>query len=195
MNMARPLCPLCGQHRNICVCADCASVANQRRLLVLQHPSEVGHSKGTVRLLQQCLQHIEVLVGESPASFDAQGLDQRLQHQRTGLLFPGPDSQPLTAESARDIEQWLVLDGTWRKAARILYGNPPLATLPSFHFVDAPTSGYRIRKAPKAGQLSTAEAVAHLLSVTEPGLDTQPLLRAQQALVEKLLAFIPPEHR
>lgn len=193
--MARALCTRCGLHPNICVCEVCERVDNRHRVIILQHPSEVGHSKGTVRVLQQCLTRLEVLVGESPASFSDQGLEHLLTGTRTGLLFPCSDSQPAESNEAGQIDQWLVLDGTWRKAAKILHLNPQLRQLPCFHFADPPASRYRIRKAPKAGRLSTAEAVACLVTLTEPDTDTQPILRAQDALIRKRQAFVPAHHK
>ena len=148
-----------------------------------------------MRVLQQCLTRLEVLVGESPESFSGQGLERLLTETRSGLLFPCADSQPVESNAAGQIDQWLVLDGTWRKAAKILYLNPQLRQLPCFHFADPPASRYRIRKAPKAGQLSTAEAVAYLLTLTEPATDTEPLLRAQDALIRNRLAFVPGHHK
>ncbi|MGC8119849.1 tRNA-uridine aminocarboxypropyltransferase [Marinobacter sp. VGCF2001] len=192
--MARIVCPRCDMHPNICVCADCEPVPNRQRVIVLQHPTEVGHAKGTVRVLRQCLEQLEVLVGDTRESFARQGLEQMLSAGRTGLLFPAPDSQPVDSSAASNIDQWLVLDGTWRKAAKLLHLNPQLRQLPGFRFADPPESRYRIRKAPRAGQLSTAEAVGHLLQAAEPELDTGPIFRAQEALVNKLLAFVPVEH-
>ena len=193
--MARALCTRCGLHPNTCVCEVCEQVDNRHRVIILQHPSEVGHSKGTVRVLQQCLTRLEVLVGESPASFSHQGLERLLTETRSGLLFPCADSQPVESNAAGQIDQWLVLDGTWRKAAKILHLNPQFRQLPCFHFADPPASRYRIRKAPKAGQLSTAEAVAYLFTLTEPATDTEPLLRAQDVLIRKRLAFVPDHHK
>ena len=193
--MARAACARCGMHPNTCACDECERVDNSQRVVVLQHPSEVSHSKGTVRVLRQCLARIDVLVGEDQTSFARQGLEGLLSKTRTGLLFPSADSQPVEGGATSDIHQWLVLDGTWRKAAKILHLNPQLTQLPCFHFADPPVSQYRIRKAPRAGQLSTLEAVAHLLTLTEPDTDIAPLLNAQEALVRKRLAFVPDGHR
>lgn len=158
---------------------------------MLQHPSEVAHAKGTVRILTQCLSRLGVFVGETPDDFRQAGFDPLNDTRASALLFPGPDSQELETADIGDIRHWILLDGTWRKAARILYQNPALAALPRFHFANPPSSVYAIRKAPGEGHLATAEAAAYLLKRVEPDLDTGPVSRAMGALVDRQLAQIP----
>lgn len=189
--MPRPICPRCHRHANICVCDQCRLVPNQTPLTVLQHPSEVGRSKGTLRILEQCLQQIRVFVGETPAQFRQAGW--RTDDYRAGaaVLFPGPGSQPLEQADLQGVQHWVLLDGTWRKAARILHLNPAIAALPRYHFAAPPPSRYVVRKAPGDHHLATAEAADHLLKRLEPGLDTGPLHAAMAALVARQLAQIP----
>ncbi|GAA0847348.1 hypothetical protein GCM10009113_23470 [Marinobacter szutsaonensis] len=118
---------------------------------------------------------------------------EALPQAGAALLFPGPDSQPVTRRSVADVSHWIVLDGTWRKASKLLHLNPELSRLPAFHFADPPPGRYRIRRRPAEGQLSTAEAVGHLLSIVEPDLDTRAIDNAFEALVERLIDQVP-EH-
>lgn len=178
-------------HPNICVCETCAPVPNRTRLTVLQHPTEVGHPKGTVRILAQCLTRLDVFTGETPEDFREAGFNTDTVTRKSALLFPGPGSEALECSEVSQIRHWIILDGTWRKAARILHQNPELAALPRFHFAAPPASAYAIRKAPDESHLATAEAVAYLLNVIEPGLDTRPVSGAMRTLVDKQLAQIP----
>lgn len=189
----RPECRSCHLHTNICVCAECAPVANTTPITVIQHPSEVGRSKGTVRILEQCLAQVRVVVGETPEQLQRGGL--KLPAPDAAVLFPGPGSKPLELADLQGIRHWVVVDGTWRKAAKILHLNPRLSALPRFHFADPPRSRYVIRKAPADHHLSTAEATAHLLRIVEPTLDVTPVDTAMVALVDRLLAQIPAHLR
>ncbi|MCG7200583.1 DTW domain-containing protein [Marinobacter pelagius] len=180
------MCEQCGQHPRICVCDVCRPVPNSTPITIVQHPREAGHSKGTVRLLRQTLTNLSVQVAECLPP-------EALPQAGAALLFPGPDSQPVTSRNAAEIRHWIVLDGTWRKASRLLHLNPELAGLPAYHFADPPPGRYRIRRRPAEGQLSTAEAVRHLLMIVEPDLDTRPIDDAFEALVERLINQIP-EH-
>lgn len=160
-------------------------------MTVLQHPSEVGRSKGTLRILEQCLKQLRVVVGETPAELRQAGLGDIDSLDGAALLFPGPGSQALEAADLNGIRHWILLDGTWRKAAKILYLNPAVGQLPRYHFAAPPPSSYVIRKAPGEHHLATAEAAAHLLNHLEPGLDTGPIHAAMAALVTRQLAQIP----
>jgi len=178
-------------HRNICVCEACSPTPNRTRVSVLQHPNEAGHPKGTVRILAQCLSNLEVFTGETPEDLREAGFDTDTLARNSALLFPGSGSEPLESSDISHFHHWIILDGTWRKAARILHQNPALAALPRFHFASPPESAYAIRKAPGSHHLATAEAVAYLLNVIEPGLDTRPISHAMRTLVDKQFAHIP----
>lgn len=191
--MSRPCCQGCGLHPNICVCDACEPVANRTPVTILQHPSEVGRAKGTVRIAARCLKNLRVIPGETPDDFRAAGFDPEELDGRTALLFPGPESQPLESANLTGINQWLVLDGTWRKAAKLVHLNPALDTLPRFHLANPPASRYIIRKAPADNHLATTEAIAYLLRRIEPDLDTTPLDHAMSVLVDRLLNQMPPE--
>lgn len=137
-------------------------------------------------MLRQTLTNLSVQVAERLPS-------KALPPAGAALLFPGPGSQPVTQHNAADVSHWIVLDGTWRKASKLLHLNPELSRLPAFHFADPPPGRYRIRRRPAEGQLSTAEAVRHLLTIVEPDLDTRPIDDAFEALVERLIDQVP-EH-
>lgn len=190
---SRSNCPTCQLHANICVCNQCASVANTTPITIIQHPSEVGRSKGTVRILERCLAQVQVVVGETPEQLLQSGLN--LPDTGAAVLFPGPASAPLEQAELGGIRHWVMVDGTWRKAAKILHLNPGLRALPRFHLADPPRSRYVIRKAPAEHHLSTAEAAAHLLRIVEPELDVTPVDTAMTVLVDKLLAQIPAHLR
>lgn len=193
--MTRTRCPRCERPLSSCLCGLVEPVSNQVQVLVLQHPSEQMHAKGTARLLQLCLQHCELRVGEQfDRAVDAGG-------RYTMLLFPGSDDPQLTHPPELDSAQLaeparlrlIVLDGTWRKSRKLLYQNPWLQRLPRLPLLDAPASTYRIRRAHAEHQLSTLEAVACALQQLEGRLDHwQPLWRACHAFVERERALRPP---
>ncbi|SFR41798.1 DTW domain-containing protein YfiP [Marinobacter daqiaonensis] len=190
--MRAGLCPYCGVHQRICVCDVCGPIEDAPPLWALQHPTEVSRSKGTLRLAQACLPSMKVLVGESGSCFEplaSRGVGG------LGLVFPHPGSEPLESADTTGVREWVVLDGTWRKARRMFLSNPWLQRLPAFHFRHPPASGYHIRKAPRADSLATAEALAYLLAVVRPGLDLGPLERAMAALVSRQLAVMPTQVR
>jgi DTW domain-containing protein YfiP len=180
--MSRPQCPRCLRPSSHCLCALIPQLPSRTQVLILQHPSEVGHALNTARLAALGLENAELLVGEVFPD-----LAQHLQRPgyRTGLLFPGECATLLQACSG-PAEPWrlVVPDGTWRKARKMLHLNPSLAALPRVTLAQAGPSRYRLRKAPEAGALSTIEAIAQALEVLEAPASYAALLRPFEALIQ-----------
>jgi len=159
------------------------SLASHTRVLLLQHPSETSHALNTARLAALGLANAELRVGEVFADLH---LLLAQPGYRPVLLFPGEEAQALHAYPATDAEPLLLVvpDGTWRKARKMLYLNPLLATLPRVTLGQVTASRYRLRKAPQPGALSTLEAVVQALNVLEGEGRFDALLRPFEALIE-----------
>lgn len=176
-----------------CLCAHIKVTANRTATVVLQHPSEQKHPLNTARLAVAGLQRAELHVGEL---FD--WLEDRIaQSGQVYLLFPGDNAQTpeevmaLRAQPAVDL--LIVPDGTWRKARKIMYANPVLATLPRICLAaDTPTA-YKVRKASQPDALATIEAIARTLTVLEPGQDFSQLLQPFNALVSQQIQAMGPD--
>lgn len=206
----RAVCRRCLRAQRACICCWITPVAHAVEVLILQHPLEVNHAKGSARLLHLSLPHSRLAVGEA---FDQQELHALLhlpfeqgapdaRHRRPILLYPDlpgiagmappatPDAVPMeTPERLRLV----VLDGTWRKSRKMLYANPLLQVLPRLALRDAPASQYLIRKAHGAHQLSTLEACCHaLMRLERDDAKYAPLLAAFQGFVAQQLAYRPP---
>jgi DTW domain-containing protein YfiP len=156
-------------------------------LLLLQHPLEQAHAKGTASLLQLSLQNCRIWVGEV---FDPQELATVVADPSTWLLYP--DDRPPAGEASMAppaCRRLVVLDATWRKSRKMLLLNPLLQQLPRLALLDPPASRYAIRKAHQSHQLSTLEAgVLALQQLEGPSAALTDLLTgfdgfvAQQAL-------------
>ncbi|MBT8768954.1 tRNA-uridine aminocarboxypropyltransferase [Metapseudomonas boanensis] len=180
--MPRLQCPRCLRPETHCLCPLIPCLSSRTRVLVLQHPSEVGHALNTARLATMGLENAELRVGE--VFEDLQGVLSDPNY-RACLLFPGEDASPL-AEVSSDLRPMLLIvpDGTWRKARKLLHLNPALADLPRVTLPSNLQSRYRLRKAPMAGALSTIEAIATALDILEAPARFDALLRPFEALIE-----------
>ena len=182
--MSRAQCSRCLRPQTHCLCALIPQLDSRTRVLLLQHPSEVGHALNTARLADLGLLNAELRVGEvfedlatllSPPGYQAR------------LLFPGEDAQLIdTAEPSDESLPWLLVvpDATWRKARKLLHLNPLLAQLPRVTLPEGAVSRYRLRKAPGPGALSTLEAIVQALEILEAPTSFTPLLRPFEALIE-----------
>lgn len=147
---------------------------------MLQHPQEQRQAKNSVALLRLSLADCEVVVGERFAP-DALQAWLRRPGRQTWLLYPDVPAAPAppAPSPVADVPLRLVaIDATWRKSLRLLIEHPALATLPRLSLPAPPQTRYRaIRKARRADQISTLEAVVHALAVLEgPSFDGEPLL-------------------
>jgi DTW domain-containing protein YfiP len=160
------------------------SLDSRTRVLVLQHPSEVRHALNTAKLAALGLRNAELRVGEV---FEDLAELLEVPGYRRALLFPGEGAQPLKAyANDNDQRPWLLVvpDGTWRKASKLLYLNPLLASLPRVTLAQVQPSRYRLRKAPAEGALSTLEAVVQALNVLEAPTCFDALLKPFETLIE-----------
>ncbi|MEO6278982.1 tRNA-uridine aminocarboxypropyltransferase [Roseateles sp.] len=174
--MTRLRCPRCERPLATCLCATLPAppLAHRTELLILQHPAEAGHAKNTTALLTLGLQRARLLRGEV---FDAS-----LAGPGTALLYPGECATTATAVPS-EINQLILLDGSWRQSRRLLAANPWLAALPRVSLPEQP-GRYAIRRAHRPGQLSTLEAGLHALALLEGDPERfAPLWAAFDALV------------
>ena len=199
MPAPRQRCPTCLRPHSACICAWVSPLAHQVEVLILQHPLEVDHAKGSARLLHLSLPHSRMVVGEVFDDAVLRGLLTTPWQAAAGaapravLLYPETDD----GTSASLDPAWLhhpalirlvVLDGTWRKSRKMLHQNPLLQQLPRLALKDLPASHYHVRQAHRPHQRSTLEATcAALAQIEGDSLRFTPLLAAFEGFVAQLL--------
>ncbi|MRI32109.1 DTW domain-containing protein [Endozoicomonas sp. OPT23] len=162
--MSRARCERCLKPLSMCYCKDLTPEKATVDLLILQHFRETKHPLNTARIAELGIENCHILAGEDfsqNATFN-----NLLQTKNACLLFPSEQAtswQQLTSESEQKPDLIIVLDGTWRKARKMLYLNPVLQSLPAVTLSEAAESNYRIRKASEESALSTIEATVALL--------------------------------
>ncbi len=185
----RAICKRCLKALPACICSTIESIDNQHFVHILQDPSEEKKAIGTARILELSLQHCKITVGET---FDASlfALDNCY------LLFPDESAIPagqLMQKAAIDPHsQFIVLDGSWKKAYKLLMSNPFLQALPKVTINAEAKSNYRIRKSPREDGLSTVEAGYYLLAQLENNSQKfAPLLKSFEYMIDYQIAQIP----
>jgi DTW domain-containing protein YfiP len=193
----RATCPRCLRAQATCICHWIIPLEHEVEVLILQHPLEVNHAKGSAWLLHSSLARSELLVGET---FPLDELQRRLAGKQNVLLYPETTAvAPVCSNSAPDTSEGddpaafrlIVLDGTWRKSRKMLFLNPLLQTLPRYPLHAPPSSQYLIRKAHRPDQLSTLEATCYALMQLERNEGRYlPLLRAFDGFVGQQLSYV-----
>ncbi len=189
--MSRSVCPKCAYPQNACLCASIRPLSTKVELIVLQDPSEVKQAKNSVKLMRAVCGKLQVFVGEKPDDF--MGVQDYLAQQNKPilLLYPSEQSQLLDKLPQPQEVILLLLDGTWRKAYKLLQLNPWLQQFQMVHLNLDSSSNYTIRKAKRSDSLSTLEAAAMAIKTLEPQTDILPLTDALLALVEQYLNAMP----
>ena len=186
INAKRLTCARCQRAQTGCICQWIRPTWTATEVLILQHPMEVKHAKGSARLLSLSLSNSRIEVGESFEPLRLQELltapwqaNTSAQVQRLPiLLYPElpHDAAQTTGALANFKPQHLpdptklrliVIDASWRKSRKMLYLNPLLQHLPRLHLDEIPVSKYHIRKAQRDDQLSTFEATCAALTQLE----------------------------
>jgi DTW domain-containing protein len=186
--MARDVCDSCGRLTSVCICTALVKVSSAIRVVILQHPSELKQPLATVPLLQRCLSPCEVWVGENFTGSALQAeLLAELQTNPTSvrLLFPDDVGSSVPARPlAGEVKILLVIDGTWRKARKILHINPWLLSLPRLALQPEQSSRYRIRQSKLSSSLATLEAVSFALHELTGDAQMLQLLRPFEAMID-----------
>ncbi|MBH0051923.1 tRNA-uridine aminocarboxypropyltransferase [Pseudoalteromonas sp. SWYJZ19] len=189
--MARTLCIHCNFALNTCICSAITNINNKVTVIILQHPSEEKIAKNTAKLLNLCLTDCQIIKGENNDDFS---ILKTLPVSSTVLLYPNENAINLddNAEQAsiNNITHLIVVDGTWKKAYKVLQLTPLLNQFKTVSFKQLPKNRYAIRKAPRADSLSTLEAVAHSLLLIEL-LDPAPLYNVLDELIQKQTQHMP----
>ena len=201
--MARNLCERCQRPLKACICYFICEINNKIPVLVLQHPSEVTQTKGTVTLLLQSLDDCHVLVGEDFSQNDK--LNEILANYHALLLYPSEHSvelsltsqliNPVYVNSSNQKPHLLIiLDGTWKKAYRMFMLSKNLHSIKQICLpeVIANSGQYLIRKVAKKNALSSLEATCYALALLENDLiENQGVFTCgnYQPLINKFVQF------
>lgn len=194
--MSRILCKHCERPEKTCICRYFSSTANSVNVIVLQHPSEVKQSKGSLPILKHSLQNCTVYVGEDFSQNEHLNNVLNTHRNEIALLYPSDNAKELKQFSGINSElnvklnYLIVLDGTWKKAYKLFQLNSFLHQITHVKLPNALESLYQIRKTNKLGALSTLEACCHALSCLEGDeLKYQKILNNFVEFNEMQLAF------
>jgi DTW domain-containing protein YfiP len=189
--MARTVCEHCKFSINTCICSAIKLINNTVNVIILQHPSEEKMTKNTAKLLKLSLTHCQIIKGEKETDFE---ILNTLPTQSTFLLYP--NEQALNIDNSSELKQithithLIVIDGTWKKAYKMLQLTPQLNQFQNISFSHVPQNRYIIRKAPRSDSLSTLEAVAHSLFLID-GQSPEPLYALLDELINKQTLHMP----
>jgi len=179
----RAFCGQCNKALVACICDLIEHIDNHYFLHILQDPSEMKKAIGTARILGLSLQRSDVHVGET---FEASDFDVN----NTFLVFPDEQAESVSSlrqqQRINEKTQFILLDGSWKKAYKLLMSNSFLQKLPKISIQVTQKSAYKIRKSPREDGLSTVEAGYYLLSELE---NNSAKFRPMLTVFERMIDF------
>ncbi len=183
--MSREYCEVCTRALKGCICKFTTTTANTTPVTILRHPSEVKSLKGTVQLLALSLEDIQLYDGEVFEKEDI--LKPNLENI---LVFPSDESVNLkefvATEQLDNKKHFIFIDGTWKKAYKILQLNPYLKDITHINLqLDSDSPYAQVRKQ-KDGGFSTLEAVVNTLKAFEGDEEYKSLEKSFEQFVEYL---------
>jgi len=193
--MSRASCTVCLRPQKTCICYLFTAIDNAIDVIVLQHPTEVKQTKGTVTLLSNSLRSCRVFVGEDFTQNDELTALLKTYGKNVYLLYPSEQAIVLSdghqnTELTHSPKAIIVIDGTWKKSYKMYKVNTFLASIPHLTLPDSTQGEYAIRKTQKANALSSLEACTYALMMLESNQDKyQPLLTNFRTFNDVQLAF------
>lgn len=182
----RVYCTKCHRPKEACYCKSIISKNNKLKIVILQHPSEQSHPLGTANMAHLSLVNSFLYVGEDFSAHEE--VTKIIQEEKPILIFKSQTSCDILESSYVKRKKHpgtiIFLDGTWKKAKKILFSSPNLQALPCFHFTPQYKGRYTHRKAPQEHFLSTFESVIHVLNLLESDDYTQCL-----ALLDEVMQY------
>ena len=191
----REQCMTCSKAVPACICQQITSIDSAIELIILQHPTEVKNAIGTARILALSLPYCQIFVGENFTEHNELNTILQDKSRPCYLLYPSDNSIPASELSTHALAthaRFIIIDGTWRKAYKILQSSANVLALPAVRCDAAGESNYTIRKTSIAGGLSTVEAGYLLLSSLENNdAKYEPLLSAFNYMIDYQIKQMP----
>ena len=170
----REMCLNCRKARKTCYCHKLEPFYSVP-LVILIHPKEARKRINTGRMAHLSLTNSYLLEGTDFCHSPILKKLRKAYQDRTYVLFPGPDAIPPSRIKYSPLNPeneplFIIIDGTWSQAKKMLKANPWLDKLPQISLRPAQGSTYTIRKQPRAECLSTIESIHQLLAELDPNL-------------------------
>lgn len=182
------LCLRCRRRLLTCVCHLLKPFETQSRFIILMHPMEFKKEKvGTGRFAHLILKNSEILVD---INFDQNPrLNELLNdpNYESFVLYPGRETIDLGSDSlkmkVKKKTQFIVIDGTWPCAKKMMKLSSCLHPLPRVSFTSQRLSEFKVKHQPLPGCLSTVESL-HQLLLDLNHMSLEKTLGAEENLME-----------
>ncbi|MGR5503575.1 tRNA-uridine aminocarboxypropyltransferase [Vibrio sp. DNB22_10_4] len=158
----KPMCTTCGFIHN-CYCEAIPTIASDLCFTLLTHPNELSRATNTGKLIDRLFASSQVTQWQRKQPCER--CLPKTSPSLPVLVFPSEDSVPLEewqAQQQGQTSNFIVLDGTWQEAKKMLNRSAWLQALPKVHLDTELLSRYALRRNQQAGNLCTFEVCAEI---------------------------------
>ncbi len=163
------LCLQCRRRLRTCICEFLKPFDTESRFIILMHPMEYKKEKvGTGRFSHMILKNSLIFVDVN--------FDQHVEFQKilndpeysSFVLYPGHTTINLSHEKdaaklGAKKKQFVVIDGTWPCAKKMMKLTTSLHEIPRVSFTSDKVSEFKVKHQPVPGCLSTVESIHQLI--------------------------------
>ncbi|OAJ94342.1 tRNA-uridine aminocarboxypropyltransferase [Vibrio bivalvicida] len=160
-------CPQCKLQYQ-CVCHKLPSINTRFHLALLTHENEATRETNTGQWLDKSLSSTSVHIWQRTQPCDKLLAMLQSEKYQAYLLFPGDKSVAVTQAVAQAKQNsktplFIVLDGTWQEAKKMLRKSHWLKVLPLIRINPTKNSSYQLRRNQEQGHLCTIEVGCEIL--------------------------------
>lgn len=166
---AKPRCPRCRLHTELCLCAQVPVFNLSTKAVLIMHYAEERRKSNSGRLAGLVLMNSEIFLRgllDGPAAPEPSE-----KYPSPLVLFPGAGSQELNEGFLKTIPRPITLilaDGNWNQAGHMVKREPLMKAAIKVHLPPGPPTSYRLRQAQEAeGRICTFEALSRALGIIE----------------------------
>ena len=165
-------CNNCGLPKISCICSKASIIKTSAQIWILSTERELYRPSNTARLLKLINPHsTEIFLWErtkKPEKLIENINDEKYQPY---LLFPAEDEEiqyrKLENKDTEKIPAFILIDGTWKEAKKILRKSEYLNKLPRISLEPTFSSQYDLRRGAAEGNLCTIEAAIEVLKTNK----------------------------
>ncbi|MBU3128691.1 DTW domain-containing protein [Clostridium tagluense] len=165
-------CNKCGLPKINCICNSTPQLETNAKIWILSTEREFYRPSNTARLLKLINPHsTEIFLWERTNKPEELIENINNENYETYLLFPVEDDQvqcrKVEYKNTGKIPAFILIDGTWKEAAKILRKSDYLKKLPRISLEPNFKSQYDLRRGAKEGNLCTIEAAIEVLKINK----------------------------
>lgn len=171
INKLQPQCDQCGLTRQGCICDYEIELVSRVEFWLLTHEEELKRTSNTGRLIEKALtttrvipwqrkevpQELVQLIESGDYNIFLVFSDEREEEQARTVSFKEDDRQTV----------FLILDGTWKEARKMLRKSPYLDQLPILALKDLKPTRYDLRRNKDLDHICTVEVAIELLKLSD----------------------------